>query len=347
MAYSNINKPNEYFTPTIYTGTGATQSITSLDFQPDLVWIKGRSVAYNHRLFDSIRGAGKKLSSDTTSAEVTDTNEMSAFLSNGFTLGSDAGTNGSGATYASWNWLAGGTGVSNTQGSITSTISANTTSGFSIATYTGNQSSGATFGHGLGTTPSCFIIKCTSTADIWVVYHKSLGGGDNYLRLNTTGATYTGDNVFASTAPSSSLITLGDVTSTNYSGRTYVCYSFAEKKGFSKFGKYTGNGSTDGTFVYTGFKPAFVMIKLYNTTVDNWYIQDSKRLGYNFQNPELRPNSNNTENTDANNNIDFLSNGFKMRTSNGDTNSNGVTFIYMAFAENPLVAGNYVPTTAR
>jgi len=352
MAYTTINKPSDYFNTLLYSGNDTAQrQLTGVGFQPDLVWIKGRSGTYAngyaHFVFDGVRGVGKQIHTNLTNAESTNLNNLYSFDNDGFSLGQsgvDAVTNGPSTEYVAWNWLASNTTASNTDGTITSTVSANTTAGFSIATYTGNQSSGATFGHGLGTTPSCFIIKCTSTADIWVVYHKSLGGGDNYLRLNTTGATSTGDNVFASTAPSSSLITLGDVTSTNYSGRTYVCYSFAEKKGFSKFGSYVGNGSTDGTFVYTGFKPAFVLVKNTQTTVNSWEIHDNKRDTFNVGTKRLYPNADASEGSGTY--IDMLSNGFKWRSTDGGHNSAN-TFIYMAFAENPIVTSTKLPATAR
>ena len=349
-----VNKPSDHFNPVIYTGTGSTQSITSLDFQPDLVWIKPRSVAYNHRLFDSIRGAGTKLSSDTTSAESTDTNEMSAFLSNGFTLGSDAGTNGSGATYASWNWLGGGTAVSNTDGSITSSVSANTTAGFSIVSYTGNGVAGATIGHGLGVTPAMMIIKNRDNgAESWMVYHQAYGTGTQYFILNDTGGVYTYTTVFNDTAPDADKFTVGTAGATNYNSQGLVAYCFAEVKGFSKFGSYTGNGNTDGPFVYTGFKPAFVMIKNASAASTDWLMYDKARGGpasgvYGNNNKYfLRANTNGTE---ANESFDMLSNGFKIKISNNFLNGSGNTLIYMAFAENPFVTSTTngsIPATAR
>jgi hypothetical protein len=346
MAYTPIDKSNDYFNPVIYTGTGATQSITSLDFQPDLVWIKGRSVAYNHRLFDSIRGAGTKLSSDTTSAESTDTNEMSAFLSNGFTLGSDAGTNGSGATYVSWNWLGGGTAVSNTAGDIASQVSANTTAGFSVVTYTGTGLN-ATVGHGLGAVPKMVIIKSRSNVTDWIVGNTNIGW-TKLLRLNTTDAEDT-NNYFNDTAPTTDVFSLGTTVNVNGNGYTYVAYCFAEVKGFSKFGSYTGNGSADGTFVYTGFKPAYFVIKRTDTT-ENWYCTDIKRNPINPVTGNLLLLNKTDAEISTSYPVDFLSNGFKIRGNNNITNASGGTYIYMAFAENPFVtstANGSIPATAR
>jgi hypothetical protein len=343
MAYTPIDKSNDYFNPVIYTGTGATQSITSLDFQPDLVWIKPRSVAYNHRLFDSIRGAGTKLYSDTTSAESTDTNEMSAFLSNGFTLGSDAGTNGSGDTYVSWNWLGGGTAVSNTAGDITSSVSANTTAGFSVVTYTGTGLN-ATVGHGLGAVPKMVIIKSRSNVTDWIVGNTNIGW-TKLLRLNTTDAEDT-NNYFNDTAPTTDVFSLGTTVNVNGNGYTYVAYCFAEVKGFSKFGSYTGNGSADGTFVYTGFKPAYFVIKRTDTT-ENWYCTDIKRNPINPVTGNLLLLNKNDAEISTSYPVDFLSNGFKIRGNNNITNASGGSYIYMAFAENPFVTSTGIPTPAR
>jgi len=350
MAFTNINKPSDYFNTVLYTGNSTDdRTVTGVGFQPDWLWIKDRSNARVHYLADRVRGDTKYLQSQSTTAEITSSSAVKSIDSDGFTTGTSTTVNSNGETYVAWNWLAGGTGVSNTDGSITSTVSANTTAGFSIATYTGNGTSGANFGHGLGVKPSCVIVKSRSLGtQNWQFVSKALSAtpfaSGNYLKLNSTDGMGTNTAVW-NAEPTSSLIYLTSSPDTNSSGATYVCYAFAEKKGFSKFGSYTGNGSANGPFVYTGFKPAFVMIKLYNTTVDHWYIQDSKRLGYNFQNPELRPNSTNAENLPGY--ADMLSNGFKLRDNGDGNNGSGYGYIYMAFAESPFTTSTGIPTTAR
>ena len=345
MAYSNIKQPNLYFNTKLYTGTGASNSITGVGFQPDFTWIKQRNTTRFHYLFDSIRGATKKLHSNSTDAESTLSTTLTSFDSDGYTVETDAGVNQSSGTYASWNWLAGGTGVSNTDGSITSTVSANTTSGFSIVTYTGNGSAGATIGHGLGAVPACIILKNrTQVTQSWAVYHHKMDATpqDKLMYLDLTNAVTDSSSPWNDTAPTSTLITLGggNITSGNYD---YVAYCFAEKKGFSKFGSYTGNGNADGTFTYLGFKPAFVIIKQTNAAGENWFICDNKRAGYNAENNRLMPNLTAAEQLDSP--IDILSNGFKARETGAKVNASGSTYIYMAFAEEPLVGDN--PATAR
>ena len=343
MAYTTINKGSDYFNTVLYTGNGSTQSITGVGFQPDWVWIKERDDTPDHKLYDVVRGATKGIESNTTEVESTNADTLTSFDSDGFSLGTVGSVNGSGDLFVSWNWLGGGTASSNTDGSITTSVSANTTSGFSIVTWSGT-SANATIGHGLSSAPKMIIIKNIDDTYDWVVYNKNIGN-TGFLRLNTINATDTGINMFQNTDPTSSFFYVSSHGAVNGSGNDYVAYCFADVKGYSKFGSYTGNGSTDGTFVYTGFKPAFVMIKLYNTTVDNWYIQDSKRLGYNFQNPELRPNSSNVENLPGY--ADMLSNGFKLRDNGDGNNGSGYGYIYMAFAENPFVGSDGTPTTAR
>jgi len=318
-----------------YTGTGATQTIT-VGFQPDLVWIKSRSAATDHKLTDSVRGVTKALISDTTGAETTDTNGVTAFTSTGFTLGSDSVYNTNGATYVAWCWQAGqGSSSSNTSGSITSTVSVNTTAGFSVVTYTGNATTGATVGHGLGVKPAMVILKTRAGGiEGWPVWQKSLASESYFLRLNETSATYTSlSNRW--TAFSSTTITLGNNTETNGSGYTYVAYCWAEIAGFSKFGSYTANASTDGPFIYTGFRPKYILIKG-SVAGNNWVTLDTSRSTYNQVAAYLLPNVSNAEGT-AGDYIDILSNGFKIRDSGSDVNySSGATYIYMAFAENPF-----------
>ena len=349
MAYTDIDKSDEYFNTVLYTGNNATgHAITGVGFQPDWTWIKERSSTSSHFVNDSVRGAGENLYTNLTSAEGTNTALFTSFDSDGFTIGNTNQGNESGQTYVAWNWLADNTsGSSNTDGSITSTVSANTTSGFSIVSYTGNQTSGATVGHSLGSTPSMIIVKSRDTANSWAVYHKGIGA-TGLVWLNLNNATYTTSNIWNNTEPSSSVFTLGNNdTTTNKSGESYIAYCFAEKKGFSKFGSYIGNGNADGTFIYTGFKPAFVMTKRSNNT-ENWYILDNKRSPFNPPIKALSPNLSDAEDTNATGRIqDFLSNGFKLRTSDTAVNGSGDTYIYMAFAENPFVTSTGIAGTAR
>jgi len=355
MAYTTIKKPSDYFNTVLYTGTGAEQSISSLDFSPDLTWIKNRDTIDWHRLLDSVRGATKELYSNSANTEDTQAQSLKSFDSNGFTLGTLAEVNTSGENYASWSWRGSdSSAVSNTDGSITSTVSANTTSGFSIVSYTGNGSGSATVGHGLGVIPSMVIIKARTAGSangFWYVKHKSLSSNYN-INLNTTSASSDvtsvsqggiGDLDNANTFDFAS--GTSGITTVNASGTDFIAYCFAEKKGYSKFGSYTGNGNADGSFIYTGFKPAFIMVKDYTGGGNNWFIWDNKRDGYNILNRYLRPNLSDAEgNYDA---IDILSNGFKNRNTSGSANGSGTGYIYMAFAENPLVGTNNIPATAR
>jgi len=340
---AQINKSSEYFNTALYTGNYYTQSITGVNFQPDLVYVKGRNTATRYpTMFDSVRGATKRLTTHSTNAEDTHPTMLTSFDSDGWTTGADDQTNGSSETYVSWNWLAGGTAVSNTDGDMTSSVSANTTSGFSIATYTGDGVNGSTFGHGLGVAPKVVIIKCRSLGtEDWHFWYN------NSTRLNLNNA-----NIGSAISPistSSTLVTTPSSTndSWNGSGQTYVSYCFAEKKGFSKFGTYTGTGTTDAPFIYTGFKPAYIVIKS-STYGGNWLCFDNKRDSYNENsgNP-LNINEANPEGADPAYQIDFLSNGFKLRNANGNINNPGETMVYMCFAETPLVGTNNTPTTAR
>lgn len=351
MAYTTINKPSNYFDTKLYTGTGSAQSITGLGFSPDFVWIKDRTSANNHRLLDTVRGATKELySSSNADGEVTQAQSLTAFNSDGFSIGTLAQVNTNANNYVSWNWDGNGSGSSNNSGTITSTVSANTTSGFSIVTYTGNGSSSATVGHGLGIAPAMIIVKGragTNAANNWFIYHKNLSSNNNLI---FTTAAQAGTGTFSSgvvSSPTSSTFgfTAGTtVINVNESGTTYVAYCFAEVKGFSKIGSYTGNGSTDGPFVYTGFKPSMVIAKRIDST-GNWRTRDNKRSPNNVITDVLYPNS--SASTTTEDDHDFLSNGFKVRTTGPENNASGGTFIYMAFAEQPLVGTNNVPATAR
>ena len=325
----------------LYAGTNATRTVTnSSAFQPDFVWIKNRSTGTNfHMLFDSVRGVGKSLYSNATTQEGTNPSSgyLSAFATNGFTVTAGASSsddvNGSGYNYVGWQWKAGqGTTSSNTSGSITSTVSVNTSAGFSIVTYTGNGTSGATVGHGLGVAPKFIIFKTRNlTGYNWIAYHSALGATQvSFLSSNIASAANTYLN---NTTPSSSVITLGSVTNNNDATGTYVAYCWSEIAGFSKMGSYTGNGSTDGPFVYTGFRPKFILTKRTDATSD-WWIQDTSRATYNASNAILFPNLANAEYTTAGVEFDILSNGFKPR--NTGHNISGGTYIYMAFAESPF-----------
>ena len=339
MAYTTIKNPSDYFNTKLYSGTGSTQNITGVGFQPDLTWVKSRTSAEAHVLRDVVRG-NFRLNTASTGAETDATSSISGFVSDGFTVATADAVNNASQTYASWSWLASNTTASNTDGSITSTVSANTTSGFSIVSYTGNGTSGATVGHGIST-PDVIIAKSRSGVHNWYVYHKSNGVG--YGKLNLSDAFNSATDVFT-VAPTSSVFTISADTSINNSGDNFIAYCFAEKKGFSKFGSYIGNGNADGAFVYTGFKPAFIMIKGSSLSSD-WNIWDNKRPDYNVVNRSLEPHQSDAETVSAGRDIDILSNGFKARGTSSSMNSSGATYIYMAFAEEPLVGDN--PATAR
>ena len=344
---AQIDKPNLYFNTKLYTGNGSTQSITGVGFKPDWIWGKNRDGANSHWVNDVIRGVDIRLIPNETGAEDTPgTAIVTSFDSDGFSLGSNTEGNANANDYVSWNWKANGTGSSNTDGSITSTVSANTTSGFSIVSYTGNGTAGATIGHSLGVKPSMIIVKSRDSAQHWRVYHSSLGA-TKMIRLSSNGAEVTSSVEWNNTEPTSSLFTVGSDGSVNASGDTYIAYCFAEKKGFSKFGSYVGNGSTDGSFIYTGFKPAFTIIKRSTDGTESWILQDNKRSPANPSDVFLAPNSSDADNTTTNAHIDYLSNGFKLRHSDTRGNTSGITYIYMAFAENPLVGTNNIPATAR
>jgi len=340
MAFTTINNGSLFMNPKLYTGNGSTNAITGVGFQPDFTWIKNRSQSNtNHRLTDAVRGVTKEIYSDLTAAEATNTNGLTAFGSDGFTVGSNGDYNNNGSAIVSWNWKANGAGSANTDGSISSTVSANTTSGFSIVSYTGTGAN-ATVGHGLGSLCKFIIIKRLNSTNDWEIGSTALGW-DKHLYFNT-GAANTSSNRWQSTAPTNSVFYLGAADGNNASSSPLIAYCFAEKQGYSKFGSYTGNGNADGTFVYTGFKPAFVMTKRTDGT-GGWFMQDDKRLGYNYANYRLFADDSSAESTASR--IDLLSNGFKCRDNDG--NGNGFSYIYMAFAEAPLVGTNNIPANAR
>ena len=347
MAYSTITKPSLHFNTTLFTGNGANDNAqTGVGFQPDWTWIKARSQGYDHMLFDRVRQGSNaqpfEIRSNLTNAQSTDTSGVKSFDSDGFTLNNGGYVNGNGVTFASWNWKANGAGSANTDGSINTTAtSVNTTAGFSIVKYTGTGSN-ATVGHGLGVAPKVIINKNINSTAWWGVYHESLGN-TNAIYLNTTNATDASVQYWNNTSPTSSVFSVGTNSISNASGGTYISYCFAEKKGYSKFGSYTGNGNNDGTFVYTGFKPAWVMVKQTNAAGNSWHIKDNKRNTFNAVDKYVHPDLSAAEGTVTL--MDFLSNGFKMRVN--DTTSNQGSILYMAFAENPFVTSTGIPTTAR
>tara|TARA_A100000172_G_scaffold80375_1_gene69760 strand:- start:157 stop:1302 length:1146 start_codon:yes stop_codon:yes gene_type:complete len=330
--------PSLYFQTTLYTGNASTQEVNqsgNLTFEPGLVWIKTRSNAANHALFDQVRGVNKQLRSDSTGAEYTAYSDLlTSFDADGFTLGADATVNNVNVntyTYAAWQWAADGTtGSSNTDGSITSTVSANTTSGFSICTFTGNQTSGATFGHGLNTAPKMVIIKERSPAgNNWKVGH--IGAGfTKFIPLDTNAAAITDSAHWNDTAPSSTVVTLGNDTGINQNTATYVAYCFAEVEGYSAIGSYVGNGSTSGPFIWTGFKPSWVMLRRIDSGGE-WEVSDRVRDPDNPVRLILQPNSSGTEWDATTRDISWLSNGFVHESSHADFNASGGTYIYMAF----------------
>ena len=348
MAYTTIDNPELYFQTKLYTGNGSSRSITfdgDEDMQPDWCWFKARSQAYNHALFDSVRGTTKLIRSNQTTAEETHSTTLTAFNSNGFSLGGgDAFTNANSVTYASWNWKAGGSASSNSNGDITSSVSANTTAGFSIVSYTGTGSA-ATVGHGLGVAPKLIIIKNRSSAESWRVYHNALGATKE-IYLDLTASAGTSSSSFNDTEPTSSVFSVGTGNGTNKSSENLIAYCFSEVKSFSKFGSFTGNGNDDGPFVYTGFEPAWLLTKNASSSSE-WHIYDNKRVTFNPNDNVLSPNANYADSINANCNTDFLSNGFKLRNSNSNRNENGSTHIYMAFAESPFINSNRIPNNAR
>ena len=328
--YTTIDNSQEYFAVTTYTGNaaeagdGSTQALTNVGHQPDMLWFKKRSATGNNHVVDSVRGRTKELRFNLTNAEADDDNLLASFDSDGFTLGSSGSANLENATYVAWTWKE------------------SATSGFDIVSFTGNGSA-RTISHSLSAVPEWIIVKKRSGTDAGAVY-LGANGNTNGLLISETNAnddeTYWND-----TTPTSSVFSLGALSNVNESSATYIAYLWAPKQGFSKFGKYIGNANADGTFVYTGFKPAWVMIKRSSTAGDNWLIHDSKRAGYNGANKQLDADQNNAEGNSRL--IDMFSNGFKIIINDAKINASGDTYQYMAFAESPFVNSNGVPTTAR
>ena len=344
-----IDKPSDYFNTKLYTGNGSTQSITGVGFQPYFTWIKSRNDTNSHFLFDAVRGATKLINSNSNNAESTQADTLTSFDSDGFSLGDGTGVNGNSDTEASWNWLAGTAVSGSTTGSGTTktyTGSVNTTSGFSIIKFIGNGTAGHTIPHHLGAVPKMIIVKVlNAVADPLVYQYKNTTEPQTeFLRLNSTNATQDEATIWNDTAPTSSVFSLGTEASVNENGKNLIAYCFADVQGYSKFGSYTGNGNVDGPFFYTGFKPAFVMIKASSRTGD-WVMYDNKRSVFNIVTKRLNANLNSAEDTD--NFLDFCSNGIKIRNTYGSHNTSGETYIYMAFAENPFVTSTAIPATAR
>jgi hypothetical protein len=330
-----------FMNATLYTGTGAAQSITNgaagQSFQPDLVWVKSRSNTNFNTLMDSVRGTNKLVYSNSTAAEETNAQIFTALNSNGFSVGTDNSANQSGQTFVAWQWKAGGTAVTNTAGSITSQVSANTTSGFSIVTYTGTGAN-ATVGHGLGVAPKMIIVKRRDSGpSSWTVWHSTFSSIE-YIYLNLTNAvsSSSGSTVWNSTVPSSSVFSLGTYSDVNASGGTHVAYCWTPIAGYSAIGSYTGNGSADGPFVYLGFRPRFVLVKRTDST-STWGLIDTARDTYNVTTKLLFANTPDAENTSYTPE-DILSNGFKLRDTTYNISSG--TYIYMAFCENPFKFAN-------
>jgi len=350
MSYTNgLDKPSDYFNTVLYTANNGTLNVTGVGFQPDWVWIKGRSYVVHSNMYDVVRGVQKDLLSGSTNAE-TSSGELTAFNSDGFTV-VDSGTDRANYltnTHVSWNWKAGtsftndasATGI----GTIDSTGSINTDAGFSIISYTGTGSN-ATVGHGLGVTPKMVIVRRRDSAGGWETYHSSVGA-TKYIELNSSDAAATNSTLWQDTAPTSSVFSIGTNGSVNNSGGTYIAYCFADVQGYSKFGSYTGNGSSSGSYIHLGFKPIYLLAKR-TDSADEWIVQDGVRAPFNEVDVRLFANSSGAEQTNGFGDVDFLANGFKWRTNSATLNASGGSYIYMAFAENPFVTSTGVPATAR
>ena len=348
MAYTDIDDPSAYFNTVLWTGSGSDANITGVGFSPNLVFSKGRVATSRSWFTDTVRGATKTLDATQNIAEATQGTGVKAFLSDGFTVGSTGEVNYNGDTFVAWNFKAENAftndASSTSIGSIDSAGSVNNDAGFSIVTYTGNDAV-ATVKHGLSSAPKMMIIKdrTANTTNNWLVYHDGVGNTKS-TKLDVTTATGTDAAAWDNTSPTSSVFTIARNGNINGSSNTIVAYCFAEKQGYSKFGSYKGNGNVDGTFVYTGFKPAWIMTKVTNTT-SNWFLHDNKRLGFNASNSTLGSDLTNSES--STNRLDILSNGFKLRNTSGAVNSASNTYIFMAFAEQPFTTSTGVPATAR
>ena len=340
MAYTDIDDPSVYFQTKLYTGTQNSHAITldgNSDLSPNWVWIKCRDDSHNHQVFDSVRGVHKRMRTDTTGAETTSNESLKSFDSDGFTLGTQQNVNASSSgdnSFVAWNWKE------------------DPAAGFDIVSYTGNATGGRTVAHSLSAVPAMMIVKNRDAAIKWAVYHKDNTSAPetDHLQLNSTDASSDDDSTWNDTAPTSSVFSLGGSTSTNGDGTKYIAYLFADVKGYSKFGTYKGNGNVNGTFIYLGFKPAWILIR--KLASQSWTIQDNKRNPINNDGnmTALKADDSGTEENEASHRIDYLSNGFKMRYTWEGNNNNGTNYIYMAFAENPFVTssdGGSIPACAR
>ena len=350
MAYTTVDDGSEYFHTILYTGNGSngraiTNDANAGDFQPDWLWIKSRSSSsLAHRLYDSNRGASKDLRTHGQNADTEESNALASFDSDGFTIGSAGDVNSNSETFVAWQWKAnGGTTSTNNDGITASTVQANTTAGFSIVTFSRSAGGTITVGHGLGKKPDWIVVKSRQTSNNWVVTHKSLGTEmqDYYLIFNGSDTKSNSNDIFGGEPTTSVFSTTNNVASND----NQVAYCFTSIKGYSKINSYIGNNSTNGTFVYTGFKPAWLLIKRTDSTTD-WRIFDNKRDSDNVVKGRLFPNTSGSENT-SQDSIDFFSNGFKLKNTNSGSNGSGGEFIYMAFAEHPFVSSKGVPVTAR
>ena len=330
MAYTTIDNPGEYFNTKLYTGNGSNRDITGVGFQPNFTWIKQRNGTFSHVLGNSVSGDNKFLVSSATQAESTDSDKFRTFVSDGFQVGTHNGVNGGSKTYVGWSWKE------------------SATAGFDIVAYTGNATGGRTVAHSLSAVPAMMIVKNRAASIKWAVYHKNntAAPGTDHLKLNATDATEDDDSTWNDTAPTSSVFSLGGSTSTNGDGTAYIAYLFADVQGFSKMGSYVGNGNADGTFVYTGFKPAWIMIKATDQDGEGWFMFDNKRDVDNAVDKHLIGNANGAE-ASGSHAMDFVSNGIKIRNGGDGTNTNAKNYVYMAFAENPFVTSTGVPATAR
>ena len=348
-----INNGKDNFDIITYTANNpsSAKTLTGLEFQPDLVWIKCRDTTYNHQLFDSVRGATKIVYPDLSDAESTNAQSLTSFNSDGFTVGTNASVNNPGNTYVAWCWKAGGTAVSNTDGTLTSSVSANPKAGFSVVSYTGNSSQNQTIGHGLDKAPEMIIVKNRADVANWIVYNHNLSpANDEYLMLHEAdGSQGGGGSTWAGTAPTNTVFSVGSgFNNTNGNGDNMIAYCWHGVEGCSKFGKYTGNGIADhGPFVHLGFKPSFLIIKAFSN-VGNWIILDTKRFPNNPNETGFKVDTDAAEAADYNYTVDFLSNGFKIRNNaTANLNATSQKYIYMAFAENPFGGQNTAPATAR
>jgi len=350
MAYTTIDDPGLYFNTIIYTGDGSTKTISGVGFQPDLVWGKGRNSSSDHALIDSVRGATKELSSNNNGVEDTNsTSYLTGFTSDGYTVNSSSNLNVNTRTQVNWNWKAGTTsGISGSPSITPASYSFNATAGFSIIKWTGTGAN-ATLPHGLGVAPAVIIIKNLDGGHWRVYHHKNTSAPETeFLELSDTDATSDDNTAFNDTAPTSTLFSVGSMDETNKNTEGIIAYCFAEKQGYSKFGSYTGNGNADGTFVYTGFKPAFIITKRTNST-SHWLMMDNKRDPFNVADALVVANDSDSEsNWGTDRKIDFLSNGFKARSTSTGLNVSGSSYIYLAFAESPFVnSAGSVPNNAR